>query len=70
MQPSPITETAERDVAQPDVAWTDETVPVRNGAPVAVRVYRGGAASRSAPVVLHLHSGAFVMGDLDSGPTV
>lgn len=35
-----------------------------------MRLYRSGAASRGAPVVLHLHGGAFVSGSLDSGRTV
>lgn len=54
---------------RPEVTWTDETVPVRGGAMVRVRVYRPADAVPSAPVVLHLHSGFFVAGSLDSGRT-
>ncbi len=35
-----------------------------------VRLYRGGAAGRSAPLVMHLHGGAFVGGSLDAGRTI
>jgi acetyl esterase len=35
-----------------------------------MRVYRGQAALPAAPVVLHLHGGAFVEGALDSGRAV
>jgi acetyl esterase len=35
-----------------------------------VRLYRSGAAARNAPVVMHLHGGAFVGGSLDAGRTV
>lgn len=52
------------------VTWTDETVPDRDGGHIGVRVYRGSAPSRPAPVVVHLHGGAFVAGSLESGRTV
>lgn len=51
------------------VTWTDNTVPGSQGAWVNVRVYQPKEA-RHAPVVVHLHSGAFVTGSLDSGRTV
>jgi acetyl esterase/lipase len=35
-----------------------------------MRIYRGGAAHAAAPVVLHLHGGAFVEGGLDNGRAV
>ena len=35
-----------------------------------VRLYRNGHAGRSAPVVMHLHGGAFVGGSLESGRTI
>ncbi len=34
------------------------------------RVYHSGMASREAPLVLHLHGGAFVDGSLDSGRSI
>lgn len=52
------------------MTWSDETVPGGAGSEIGVRVYRGGSAARPAPVVLHLHSGAFVAGTLDAGRTV
>jgi acetyl esterase len=35
-----------------------------------VRIYGGNAGGRPAPLVLHLHGGAFVGGSLDTGRTV
>lgn len=52
------------------VTWTDETVPGPAGAPVSVRIYRSPHCNRATPVVVHLHSGAFVAGSLESGRTV
>lgn len=49
--------------------WTDETIeagPQR----VPVRIYRPSQAHMGAPLVLHLHGGAFVGGSLESGRTV
>ena len=51
------------------VTWTEEAVPGSKGSRVEIRVYRP-AGSHLAPVVVHLHSGAFVAGSLDSGRTV
>lgn len=51
------------------MTWTDEAVPGPRGLRVNVRVYQA-AVSRHAPVVVHLHSGAFVTGSLDSGRAV
>lgn len=51
------------------VTWADEAVPGPRGSRVNVRVYQP-AVSRHAPVVVHLHSGAFVTGSLDSGRVV
>jgi acetyl esterase/lipase len=48
--------------------WTEETIEVEQGVPA--RVYRKGSCPRSAPLVLHLHGGAFVGGSLDSGRMV
>jgi acetyl esterase/lipase len=52
------------------VTFEDESVPGRDGKPIRVRVYRSGAVSRSAPLVLHLHGGSFVAGSLDNGRVV
>lgn len=52
------------------ITWTDVTVPGRAHAAIAVRLYRAASIDRSAPVVVHLHSGAFVSGSLDSGQTI
>ena len=56
--------------AENGVTWTDVTVPGSLATPVRVRVYKNPALSRPAPVVVHLHSGAFVAGTLDSGRTI
>jgi acetyl esterase/lipase len=52
------------------VTWADETVPGPAGSPIGVRVYRPTQWFRATPVVVHLHSGAFVAGSVDSGRTV
>lgn len=62
--------TAQTESAAKAVTWTDATVPGAAGRLISVRVYRPTQASRTAPVVVHLHSGAFVAGSLDSGRTV
>ena len=49
------------------VIWSDQTVPFRGGALARVRIYRATDAGRTAPAVLHLHGGTFIMGSLDSG---
>ncbi len=51
------------------VTWTDQMVPGTRSVDVSARVYRG-SATRSKQVVLHLHSGSFVAGSLDSGGTI
>jgi acetyl esterase len=47
----------------------EEVCPVDAGS-IPVRIYMNSRAQRSAPLVLHLHGGAFVAGSLDSGRTV
>lgn len=47
----------------PGVEVVDETVPVEPGRTVGVRIYRG--ARGWSPVTVYLHSGAFVLGNLD-----
>ena len=46
----------------------DESIWIEGTGPVPVRIY--GAAHPAAPLVLHLHAGAFVTGSLESGRTV
>lgn len=46
------------------VQITDVTVERADGPPVPVRVYRGAATP--APAVIYCHSGAFVLGNLDT----
>lgn len=46
-------------------AWIDHTVETARGARVPVRVY--GKRTRAAPVVLHLHGGAFTGGSVATG---
>ena len=49
------------------VIWSDQTVPLRGDGLVRVRIYRPANASPTAPAVLHLHGGSFIMGGLESG---
>jgi acetyl esterase/lipase len=46
------------------VAVTDATVPSSDGHAIPIRTYRGGGPL--APAVLYCHSGAFVLGNLDT----
>lgn len=46
------------------VAISDDVVPDVGGREIPIRIYRGGIAH--APVVLYCHSGAFVLGNLDT----
>ena len=50
--------------------WTEETIEAAPGLRVPVRIYRPAEARPGAPLVLHLHGGAFVGGSLDAGRTV
>jgi acetyl esterase len=52
------------------MSWTEETIHTDQGLCIPARIYGTAAAPRSAPLVLHLHGGAFVGGSLDSGRTV
>lgn len=47
--------------------WTEERIEVTPGTQVATRVYRPLQAGLAAPLVLHLHAGAFIDGCLDCG---
>lgn len=49
---------------------TDEMIEVDPALRLSVRVYTKEPIPRPAPLVLHLHGGAFVGGSLDSGRTV
>jgi acetyl esterase len=50
------------------VTWTDIMVPLSQGGAIGVRLYQPvNGPVRSAPVVLHLHGGAFVAGSPESG---
>jgi acetyl esterase len=52
-------------------AWNEETIASDGAPPLAARVYRAdGAPGDGAPLVLHLHGGAFVAGDLVAGSAV
>ncbi|WP_067065475.1 alpha/beta hydrolase fold domain-containing protein [Roseateles chitosanitabidus] len=47
----------------------DDLLPAGDGV-LPVRVYKGAARRKDAPVVMHLHGGAFTEGNLDSGELV
>jgi acetyl esterase len=51
------------------IEYTDETMRWE-ALDIPARVYRDVKTSRSAPLVLHLHGGAFVGGSLEGGRTV
>ncbi|OBF25420.1 alpha/beta hydrolase [Mycobacterium sp. ACS4331] len=48
----------------PGVTVVDDAVPVDDGGVVPIRIYRGGPDP--APAVVYCHSGAFVLGNLDT----
>jgi acetyl esterase/lipase len=59
--------------------WTESTLDIpgfekqewrADDMTVALRIYRSDATPRGAPLVLHLHGGAFTFGNLDNGLTV
>jgi acetyl esterase/lipase len=50
--------------------WTEQTLERASGAPVRVRVYKGAPDNKLAPLVLHLHGGAFTEGSVETGQTV
>jgi acetyl esterase len=49
--------------------WTDEEIPA-GGQALPARIYRGATPSGAAPLVLHLHAGAFVSGSAETGSVV
>jgi acetyl esterase len=50
--------------------WTDDSIEDGAGGPMRARVYGKRARGEAAPLVLHLHAGAFVAGTLESGQLV
>jgi acetyl esterase len=52
----------------PRIATHDRAVPAPHGS-VMVRVYRPSDAARSAPGIVYMHGGGFMLGDLDSSDT-
>jgi acetyl esterase/lipase len=55
--------------ALPLTSCHDDLLPAGDGV-LPVRVYKGAARRKDAPVVMHLHGGAFTHGGLDSGELV
>ncbi|CEJ13722.1 Carboxylesterase NlhH [bacterium YEK0313] len=52
------------------VTTTDHIIETGTPERVRARVYRNDAALRAAPLVLHLHGGAFVNGSLEEGAPI
>jgi acetyl esterase/lipase len=50
--------------------WSDTAIEVDQADRLPVRVYRDSKVQRSAPLVFHLHGGAFCGGSLDSCDTI
>jgi acetyl esterase len=51
--------------------WKEETITIEGGQPLMAHVYGAASAKRAPrPLVLHLHGGAFVGGDLLQGSRV
>lgn len=51
-------------------SFTDETLSLADGSPVALRLYSGAEAQPAGAFVLHFHGGGFVGGSLESGAAV
>ena len=51
-------------------AWADTAIDLGGDAPARARVFGQKQGGAGQPLVLHLHGGAFVAGDLDSGTLV
>jgi acetyl esterase len=49
---------------------TEDPIRVEETSPMPLRIYRRAPTLPGAPVLLHLHGGAFVAGGLDNGRTV
>lgn len=54
----------------PDGMQVEDIQVPRDGGTVPVRVYRPAAAAETAPVVLYIHGGGFMKGDLNSSDSV
>ncbi|MFD2265181.1 alpha/beta hydrolase [Lacibacterium aquatile] len=54
------------------ISWTEETLPkdAAGTATLPVRVYRHADTKRAAPLVFHLHGGAFTGGSVASGEQI
>jgi len=50
--------------------WTEQTLERPCGGPVGVRVYKGAPQDKLAPLVLHLHGGAFTEGSVANGQAI
>ncbi len=50
----------------PIAAVTDLTIPAHDGHAIPARLYRDSASTVPAPVLLYLHGGGWVIGDLDT----
>lgn len=50
--------------------WSEDRIVMSCGDAVPVRVLRRPGASRTAPLILHLHGGTFITGTLDAGCTI
>jgi len=50
--------------------WTEQTLERPGGASVRVRVYKGAPDNKLAPLVLHMHGGAFTEGSVETGQAV
>jgi acetyl esterase len=51
------------------VEWTEATIAT-DADDIRARIYRDARTPRTAPLVLHLHGGAFIGGSLDAGAAI
>lgn len=52
------------------IGWTDGAIEADQAGELPVRVYRDSRSPRSAPLVFHLHGGAFCSGSLEVCETI
>lgn len=50
--------------------WTEQVIDIGQSTPLAARLYGSRSPAGSAPLVVHLHGGAFVSGTLECGSTI